>query len=466
MRKRLIIKFQVVAYRFILSVLCASLSGSHGWAQAVITTTNSFISRSYILNPTQTGHGPHCFKIATLYPNNVGDDDHLHLSVNLNTTWAASANATIDALFGNRGGFTYTYTSRGVQSSSTAKLAAYSNTDSSVDVYLVFADVYATASYSVLEVTEDNVYATPTDLGAATPPGTLVFDSSSPSYPPSMFQPFSGNLGIGTTSPSQMLSVAGNIAGGGSNTGLILRSTTTAVNGNTIVDPRLLMDGVYSGNGTSATPWGLNFVSVPWTWGQDPMTYHAGFHDFRVIVGNTAERDVAQITSGGIVFPAGNGATITYSDGTAQTTAWNGVLPGGDYAESVDVSGDTMKYEPGDVLTVDPGAEGRFLRSAQPYSTSVTGVYSTRPGVVGRRQKTDASHMKQEIPMAMTGIVPTKVSAENGPIKPGDLLVTATKSGYAMKGTDRTQMLGAVIGKALGHLDSGTGIIEVVISLQ
>jgi hypothetical protein len=68
--------------------------------------------------------------------------------------------------------------------------------------------------------------------------------------------------------------------------------------------------------------------------------------------------------------------------------------------------------------------------------------------------------------MAMVGRVPTKVSAENGSIKVGDLLVSSSTMGYAMKGTDRTQMLGAVIGKALGSLDSGTGVIEVLVTLQ
>ena len=66
----------------------------------------------------------------------------------------------------------------------------------------------------------------------------------------------------------------------------------------------------------------------------------------------------------------------------------------------------------------------------------------------------------------MTGIVPTNVIAENGPIEPGDLLVASSTPGYAMKGTDRSQMLGAVIGKAIGHLESGSGIIEVVVTLQ
>lgn len=68
--------------------------------------------------------------------------------------------------------------------------------------------------------------------------------------------------------------------------------------------------------------------------------------------------------------------------------------------------------------------------------------------------------------MAMVGRVPTKVSAENGPIKVGDLLVSSSTLGHAMKGTDRNQMFGGVISKALGSLDSGTGVIEVLVTLQ
>lgn len=66
----------------------------------------------------------------------------------------------------------------------------------------------------------------------------------------------------------------------------------------------------------------------------------------------------------------------------------------------------------------------------------------------------------------MVGIVPTKVSSENGPIDQGDLLVSSSTPGYAMKGTDRDRMVGAVLGKALGILEHGTGVIEVLISLQ
>jgi hypothetical protein len=186
-------------------------------------------------------------------------------------------------------------------------------------------------------------------------------------------------------------------------------------------------------------------------------------------IGTTTPHSALEVNGNVTLTPGANNsnnATITFSDLTVQSTAWNGIVHGGDYAESVDVIGDRKSYEPGDVLVIDEEKEGSFLKSAQSYSTSVTGIYSTKPGVVGRRQLTDGTHMADEVPMAMTGIVPTKVSAENGPIKPGDLLVTSSKLGYAMKGTDRARMLGAVIGKALGHLDSGTGVIEVVVTLQ
>jgi hypothetical protein len=167
---------------------------------------------------------------------------------------------------------------------------------------------------------------------------------------------------------------------------------------------------------------------------------------------------------GDLVLTSGSGGSIAFQDGTIQATAFTGVLCGGDYAESVDVTGDRKSYAAGDVLVIDPNNSGKFLKSAEPYLTAVLGIYSTKPGAVGRRQLTPKS--SDEVPMAMIGIVPTKVSAENGAIKPGDLLVTSSTPGYAMLGTDRSRLVGAIIGKAMGRLDSGKGVIEVGVTLQ
>jgi hypothetical protein len=180
-------------------------------------------------------------------------------------------------------------------------------------------------------------------------------------------------------------------------------------------------------------------------------------------IGTTTPGSKLEI-NGSVKLTSGSGASVTFADGTTQSTAWTGALCGGDYAESVNVTGDHSLYEPGDVLVLDAEHPGKVLQSTEAYSTVVSGIYSTKPGVLGRRQLTakDAT----EVPMAMVGIVPTKVSAENGSIKVGDLLVSSSTRGHAMKGTDRSRMLGAVIGKAMGSLDSGTGIIEVLVTLQ
>jgi hypothetical protein len=58
------------------------------------------------------------------------------------------------------------------------------------------------------------------------------------------------------------------------------------------------------------------------------------------------------------------------------------------------------------------------------------------------------------------------IGPENGAIHPGDLLVTSATPGYAMKGTDSSRMLGAIIGKSLGAIESGDGVIDALITLQ
>jgi len=58
------------------------------------------------------------------------------------------------------------------------------------------------------------------------------------------------------------------------------------------------------------------------------------------------------------------------------------------------------------------------------------------------------------------------VDASFGPIHAGDMLVSSSNAGYAMKATDKSQAFGAVIGKALGDLDSGTGTIPVLVTLK
>ena len=138
---------------------------------------------------------------------------------------------------------------------------------------------------------------------------------------------------------------------------------------------------------------------------------------------------------------------------------------GADYAEMVAAAGDRKIYEPGDVLVIDVDADRHVTLSNTAYATNIAGVFSTKPGVIGSQHEMGA-YPEDEIPVAMVGIVPCKVTTENGPIRRGDLLVSSNRSGYAMKGTDRTRLTGAILGRAMQPLLSGSGVIEIMVSPQ
>ena len=136
---------------------------------------------------------------------------------------------------------------------------------------------------------------------------------------------------------------------------------------------------------------------------------------------------------------------------------------GADFAEQIAVQGKEKDYEPGDVLVISAHADRAVALSAQAFDTTVIGVYSTQPAMLAGAP--DQTNPLAGIPVAITGIVPCKVSAENGAIHRGDLLVTAGKPGYAMRaGANPPQ--GTVLGKAMGELKDGTGVIQVLVTLQ
>jgi hypothetical protein len=107
--------------------------------------------------------------------------------------------------------------------------------------------------------------------------------------------------------------------------------------------------------------------------------------------------------------------------------------------------------------------DGKLTLSTQSFQASVVGVYSTKPGFVGGAA--NGGDQTGKVPLAITGIVPVKVNAENGAIHPGDLLVASATPGYAMRAGDNPPN-GTVLGKALGSLESGTGVIQVLVMLH
>lgn len=168
--------------------------------------------------------------------------------------------------------------------------------------------------------------------------------------------------------------------------------------------------------------------------------------EFRV--GNT---NVARIDNAGRGF---------FNGGTFNT--------GADVAEHFAVEGSLGSYEPGDVLEISTNDDRTVVKSSQPYSTLVAGVYATKPGVVLSEQHLTAETLFETgVPMGVIGVIPTKVTLEGGKIKRGDLLVTSSTPGAAMKADPDKVKVGQVIGKALADFDgAGIGLIKVLVSVK
>lgn len=170
-----------------------------------------------------------------------------------------------------------------------------------------------------------------------------------------------------------------------------------------------------------------------------------------LIVGEVEFNRGTQLTSVFRIDHAGRGF---FNGGTQQN--------GADVAEivsSIDI------VHPGDVVEIDPDLPGQFRLAATPNSSAVAGVISTSPGVTLNGRNTADSSANTEPQLALAGRVPVKVSAENGSIRPGDLLVASSTPGYAMR-APANPVPGTVIGKALGKLEKGVGRMDLLVMLR
>jgi trimeric autotransporter adhesin len=165
----------------------------------------------------------------------------------------------------------------------------------------------------------------------------------------------------------------------------------------------------------------------------------------------------------GLEFTGSGGATRKFH--IDKTGAY---VAGSDFAEALPVAGDPAGYQPGDVLVVSLDRPGGVERCRRPYDGRVLGVYSTRPGFLGADKGGATEVLAGEVPVAVLGIVPVKVSAENGPIQPGDLLTTSSTPGHAMRCEGLERCFGRTLGKALEALPAGqsVGVIRMLVTLQ
>jgi hypothetical protein len=180
---------------------------------------------------------------------------------------------------------------------------------------------------------------------------------------------------------------------------------------------------------------------------------------------------VANLTATGAgntaVFKS-NGTNVARIDHTGKGFFNGGTqMNGADIAEFFDVEGIISEYETGDVLAVSITGDRKVEKSSAPYSTLVAGVYATKPGVMLTEENAVEDQLEKMVPMGVLGVIPTKVCLEGGAIKRGDLLVTSSIPGVAMKADLEKVKVGQVLGKALEEF-SGTGVskINVLVNIK
>ncbi len=150
--------------------------------------------------------------------------------------------------------------------------------------------------------------------------------------------------------------------------------------------------------------------------------------------------------------------------GTTRTQVLE-ITGGADLAEPFAVATDEA-IDPGSVVIIDDANPGKLKLSEQAYDTRVAGIISGAGGVNPGLTLNQEEVLGKGHNVALTGRVYAKATAANGAIKPGGLLTTSDLPGHVMKATDRDQAYGTVLGKAMTGLETGEGLVQVLVNLQ
>ncbi|RMG55011.1 MAG: hypothetical protein D6723_03660 [Acidobacteria bacterium] len=314
---------------------------------------------------------------------------------------------------------------------------------------------------------------------------------------PHIYNTNTGNVGIGTASPSSRLHVEGNIfvrgtqgfdaAGedaivsfghpahnirGEFGTGVIISAfaapdalTVREVSGNVGIGTTNPQEKLHVSGRARFDVNGQFYITTPGGW--------PGIITFEPAAGH--RRDIT-FDSTGIHLTASNSASppgstngvVIKENGHVMVKVLE-IVGGADLSEPFEINPgeEDVLPAPGMVVSIDPESPGNLVVSHKSYDRRVAGIISgaggVKPGMLmGQKgSKADGTHS-----VALTGRVYCWADASYGPIEPGDLLTTSETPGHAMKVIDHARAQGAILGKAMTGLKRDRGLILVLVALQ
>jgi len=256
---------------------------------------------------------------------------------------------------------------------------------------------------------------------------------------------FTGNVGVGTSSPDARLHV---VAG-------------TAYDDDGVRGEASAEDG-FGVMGMATGPYGVGVYAEGPASGEALRAYSSGG---RAIWATTdADYTAALLSESG--GPNGwaawfHGNVLITDRDTGATVIELG--KGLDYGEGFNVS-DEAGIGPGTVLVIDAENPGELAISEQAYDPKVAGVVS---GANGLDSAIRLGGDQFDYTVALAGRVYCNVDASYGEVSPGDLLTTSPTPGYAMVVKDYSKAQGAILGKAMEGLGQGEqGQILILVTLQ
>jgi hypothetical protein len=118
----------------------------------------------------------------------------------------------------------------------------------------------------------------------------------------------------------------------------------------------------------------------------------------------------------------------------------------------------------GSVMCIDDSGALHCCSSA--YDARVAGVVSGAGEWRSALRLGCQDDHNRGVPIALVGRVACLAEAENEPIGIGHLLTTSAIPGHARRASDKARSFGAVLGKSLGVLREGRGLLPILVALQ